>query len=173
AERALVTGALLIRLAEHLRVTPPLPAPVPPDPPAPQLDPQLALFGDDGDDGPARPRPAAEPALRHLLVLTEARGLLRGERAGSPAARAAERFAALIPELAAGGTGTVLTERRPALLTPDATRDPAIRIVHRPAARSDQDAAGAASLEGTPAVVVTDERPQPRPVALPPAPAGR
>jgi hypothetical protein len=164
AERALVTGALLIRLAEHLRVTPPPPAPVRDVPP-----PQLALFGDDGD-GPGTP---AEPPLRHLLVLAEARTLLRDDGAASPAARAAERFAALIPELAAGGTGTVLTERRPALLTPDATRDPAIRIVHRLAARSDQDAAGAASLEGTPAVVVTDERPQPRPVALPPAPAVR
>ena len=163
AERALVTGALLIRLAEHLRVTPPPPAPARDVPP-----PQLALFGDDGD-GPGTP---AEPPLRHLLVLAEARTLLRDDGAASPAARAAERFAALIPELAAGGTGTVLTERRPALLTPDATRDPAIRIVHRLAARSDQDAAGA-SLEGTPAVVVTDERPQPRPVALPPAPAVR
>jgi hypothetical protein len=169
AERALVTGALLIRLAEHLRVTPPPPAPARDVSPAPQL----ALFGDDEDDGPHRsPRTPAEPPLRHLLVLAEARTLLRDDRPGSPAARAAERFAALIPELAAGGTGTVLTERRPALLTPDATRDPAIRIVHRLAARSDQDAAapGAAPLIGATAMVLTDELAHPLPVALPPEP---
>ncbi len=105
AERILVTGTLLIQLAEHLRMAPR------PDPPATGHAPQ--------------------PELRHLLVLAEARTLLRDDGGDSPAARAAERFAALIAELAASGTGTVLTERRPALLTPDATRDPAIRIVHR------------------------------------------
>jgi uncharacterized protein len=146
AERVLVTGTLLIQLAEHLRVAPR------PDPPA-------------ADNAP-------QPELRHLLVLAEARTLLRDDGGDSPASRAAERFAALITELAASGTGTVLTERRPALLTPDATRDPAIRIVHRLPAPADRDAAGAAPAGGVAAVVLTEEMAAPRPVGLAPLAVG-
>ena len=150
AERVLVTGTLLIQLAEHLRVAP---RPDTPEP-ASALDPSAA------DNAP-------QPELRHLLVLAEARTLLRDDGGDSPAARAAERFAALMAELAASGTGTVLTERRPALLTPDATRDPAIRIVHRLPAPADRDAAGAAP-GGVAAVVLTEEMAAPRPVRLAP-----
>ena len=149
AERVLVTGTLLIQLAEHLRVAP---RPNTPDPAYPA----------------ARASDAPQPELRHLLVLAEARTLLRDDGGDSPAARAAERFAALIAELAASGTGTVLTERRPALLTPDATRDPAIRIVHRLPAPADRDAAGAAPAGGVAAVVLTEEMATPRPVGLAP-----
>lgn len=143
ADRALVTGALLIRLAEHLRF---------------------------------RPRPAAhqatDPGLRHLLVLHEARTLLRDDGDGRPAARAAERLAALIPELAAGGTGTVLTERRPALLTRDLTQDPAVRVVHRLTGRADREAVGGAGdvTAAETAVVLADGIPQPRLVRVPPGP---
>ena len=151
AERVLVTGTLLIQLAEHLRVAPRENTPDPADTP----------------DPPAAGN-APQPELRHLLVLAEARTLLRDDGGDSPAARAAERFAALIAELAASGTGTVLTERRPALLTPDATRDPAIRIVHRLPAPADRDAAGAAPAGGVAAVVLTEEMTTPRPVGLAP-----
>ncbi|HWG15659.1 MAG TPA: hypothetical protein VG268_20545 [Streptosporangiaceae bacterium] len=143
ADRALVTGTLLIRLAEHLRARPPTAG---------------------NQDG---------PELRHLLVLAEARTLLRDDGDGQPGARAAERFAALIPELAAAGTGTVLTERRPALLTPDAIRDPALRIVHRLPAPADRDAMGvapsAAPTGADTAIVLTDGTAQP--VKAPPAEA--
>ena len=149
AERVLVTGTLLIQLAEHLRVAPRQNSP----------DPRAA------DNAP---QPEPQPELRHLLVLAEARTLLRDDGGDSPAARAAERFAALIAELAASGTGTVLTERRPALLTPDATRDPAIRIVHRLPAPADREAAGAAPAGGVAAVVLTEEMAAPRPVGLVP-----
>ena len=110
-DRAMVTGALLIRLAGHLRTQVQAPAPT-------------------------------GKRLRHLLVLHEARILFRDPGDGRPRSRAAERLAGLIPELAAAGTGIVLTERRPALLTPDVTRDLALRIVHQLPGRADQEAVG-------------------------------
>ncbi|HEX4254187.1 MAG TPA: hypothetical protein VH089_03810 [Streptosporangiaceae bacterium] len=144
ADRTLVTGTLLIRLAGHLRA-----------------------------ERIRRPQPSAGASLRHLLVLDEARVLLRSGGRGRPAARAAERFAALLPELAAAGVGTVLTERRPALLTPDVTRDPAVRIVHRLPGRADQEAmgtSGGAPVAGDIAMVLTSETAEPVPVRMP-APA--
>jgi len=144
ADRTLVTGALLIRLAGHLRA-----------------------------ERIRRPQPLAGASLRHLLVVDEARVLLRAGGHGRPAARAAERFAALLPELAAAGLGTVLTERRPALLTPDVTRDPAVRIVHRLPGLADQEAMGTSGgppVAGDIALVLTSETAGPVPVRMP-APA--
>jgi hypothetical protein len=145
ADRALVTGALLIRLAGHLRA------------------------GHLRAGRIRRPGPPAGTGLRHLLVVDEARVLLRAGGDGRPGTRAAERFAALLPELAAAGVGTVLTERRPALLTPDVTRDPAIRIVHRLPGAADQDAVGAAPIAPGSALVLTDGTVQP--VRVSPGPA--
>jgi hypothetical protein len=144
ADRTLVTGALLIRLAGHLR--------------AGRI---------------RRPPPPAGASLRYLLVVDEARVLLRAGGDGRPGTRAAERFAALLPELAAAGVGTVLTERRPALLTPDVTRDPAVRIVHRLPGVADREAMGTgngAPVAGDIAMVLTSQTAGPVPVRLP-APA--
>ncbi|HEY2518801.1 MAG TPA: hypothetical protein VGJ19_01725, partial [Streptosporangiaceae bacterium] len=142
ADRALVTGALLIRLAGHLRG-------------------QRAQRG----------QPPAGTGLRHLLVLDEARILLREDGDGRPGTRAAERFAALIPELAAAGVGTVLTERRPALLTPDVTRDLALRIVHRLPGRADRDAIGVTGGEPAPGTATVLADGAATPVRIAPGPA--
>ena len=107
-DRAFITGALMIRVAEHLRLR-------------------------------ARTEPGAGP--RHVIVVEEARGLLRDRGPGRPASRAAERFAALLAEIASYGAGTVITERSPALLAGDAVRNAGVRIVHRLSARDDREAA--------------------------------
>ncbi len=96
-DRALVSGALLIRLAEHLRL---------------------------------RSR-AAGSAPGHVLVIGEARAILRDQGEGQPATDAAEWFAALLAEFGAYGEGTVLTEPSPARQVPDVSRNAAARIVHR------------------------------------------
>lgn len=116
-DRAFVSGALLIRLAEYLRLRS--------RPPASE------------DRCPAaHPAPGPQPAgpggpLRHVLVIEEARAILRDRGEGRPATQAAEWLAALLAEFGAYGEGTVLTEPHPALLVPDASRNVAARIVHR------------------------------------------
>ena len=109
-DRAFVTGALLIRLAEYLRLR------------ARQ------------QESPSSPG----PPLRHVLVLGEARAILRDQGEDRPATHAAEWLAAMLAEFGAHGEGAVLTEPRPARLVPDASRNAAVRIVHRmPAAESE------------------------------------
>ncbi len=108
-DRAFVTGALLIRLAEYLRLR------------ARQQE---------------APSPLGSP-LRHVLVLGEARAILRGQGEDRPATHAAEWLAAMLAEFGAHGEGAVLTEPRPARLVPDASRNAAVRTVRRmPAAES-------------------------------------
>ena len=102
-DRAFVTGALLIRLAEYLR---------------------LHARQQESPSSPGSP-------LRHVLVLGEARAILRDQREGRPAAHAAEWLAAMLAEFGEHGEGAVLTEPRPARLVPDASRNAAVRIVHR------------------------------------------
>ena len=112
-DRTFVTGALLVRLAEYLR----------------------RRTGDrPGVTSAAAPSArlgAPRPSLRHVVVIEDARILLRDHGAGRPATRAAERFAALLAEFGARGEGIVLAEQRPALLVPDVARSTAVRIVHR------------------------------------------
>ena len=125
-DRALIAGALLIRVAEHLRVR-------------------------------ARAGPGAGP--RHVTVIEEARGLLRDRGPGHPVSRAAERFAALLAEMASYGAGTVITERSPARLVADAVQNTGIRIVHRLPGRADQEAAtGTADAPGRPPGPATPAR---------------
>ncbi len=113
-DRAFVTGALLIRLAEYLRLR------------ARQQE---------------SPSSRGSP-LRHVLVLGEARAILRDQGEDRPAAHAAEWLAAMLAEFGAHGEGAVLTEPRPARLLPDASRNAAVRIVHRmPAAESENASA--------------------------------
>ena len=112
-DRTFVTGSLLVRLAEYLR-----------------------LRTGDRPGGTSAAVPSAglgapRPSLRHVVVIEDARAVLRNRGAGRPATRAAERFAALLAEFGARGEGTVLAEQRPALLVPDVARSTAVRIVHR------------------------------------------
>ena len=112
-DRTFVTGALLVRLAEHLRLR----------------------AGDrpGGTSAAAPPGPlgAPRPSPRHVVVVEDARVVLRDHGAGRPATHAAERFTALLAEFGAHGEGVVLAEQRPALLVPDVARSTAVRIVHR------------------------------------------
>ncbi len=109
-DRAFVTGALLIRLAEYLRLR------------ARQQE---------------SPSSLGSPP-RHVLVLGEARAILRDRGEDRPATHAAEWLAALLAEFGAHGEGAVLAGPRPARLVPDVSRDAAVRIVHpRPAAESE------------------------------------
>ena len=121
-DRAFVSGALLIRLAEYLRLRS--------RPPASEAACPAAHAA------PGPPSAGPGPPLRHVLVIEEARAILRDQGEGRPATQAAEWLAALLAEFGAYGEGTVLTEPRPALLVPDASRNVAARIVHRmPAAQ--------------------------------------
>ena len=154
-DRTFVTGSLLVRLAEYLR-----------------------LRTGDRPGGtsaavPSAPLGAPRPSLRHVVVIEDARTVLRDHGAGCPATRAAERFAALLAEFGARGEGIVLAEQRPALLVPDVARSTAVRIVHRiPPAGSGQAwhrPLGAPEV----AVMAAEEAGPPRwgRMTLPPAPA--
>ena len=107
ADRALVTGALVLRLAQHLR-----------------LRSRLRDGMSQGRVPPARPR---EPrrAIEHVIVIGEARSILRDRGQDRAPTRAAEGFAALLGEFAAYGEGVVLAEQRPAVLVQDAVRNAA------------------------------------------------
>jgi hypothetical protein len=123
-DKAFLTGTVLIRLAEHLRMA--------------------------HRAGPADP---AGPGLRHLTVLEEAHRLLRRPENGAPAgaaAQAAEMFAGLLAEIQAYGEGVVLTERMPERLLGDVVRNTAVKITHRLPAAGDRDAVGA-TMNMTPA----------------------
>jgi len=153
-DRALVCGALLIRVAEHLRLRTAEPPPA--ASPIAIPHPRAAVAEPAGAPG-IRPDPP-----RYVLVLDEARLILRDHGPGQPATRAAGQFAALLAELGPGGAGTVLAEQRPGLLVPDVARNTAVRIGHRiPPATSGQPWH---QPLGTPEVAVTvaDETRPPR-----------
>jgi hypothetical protein len=129
-DRAFIAGALMIRLAEHLRLRAHT---------RPGGEPGAAPDARRDEPGAGRDEPG--PGLRHVIVVEEARGLLRDRGPGRPASRAAERFAALLAEIACYGAATVITERSPALLVRDAVRNAGVRILHRLPARDDREAA--------------------------------
>jgi DNA helicase HerA-like ATPase len=123
-DQAFLTGAVLIRLAEHLRM-------------AHRADPAVPVA----------------PGLRHLTVLEEAHRLLRCPANGAPggaAAQAAEMFGGLLAEVRAYGEGIILTERIPERLLGDVIRNTAVKITHRLPAAGDRDAVGA-TMNMTPA----------------------
>ena len=107
ADRAFVTGALVMRLAQHLR-----------------LRSHLRDGMSQGQVPPARPR-EPQRAIEHVIVIGEARSILRDRGQDQAPTRAAEGFAALLGEFGAYGEGVVLAEQRPAVLVRDAVRNAA------------------------------------------------
>jgi uncharacterized protein len=128
ADKAFLMGTVLIRLAEHLRLS----------------------------HAAAREPAGTGARLRHLTVIEEAHRLLR--RAGSDdapggggaAGHAVEMFAGLLAEIRAYGEGLIIAEQIPARLTPDVIKNTAIKIVHRLPAADDREAVGA-TMNATPA----------------------
>jgi DNA helicase HerA-like ATPase len=128
-DKAFLMGTVLIRLAEHLRLT------------------------RGGSRGSARAGGDGRPRLAHLTVVEEAHRLLRraepGERAGA-GTHAVEMFAGLLAEIRAYGEGLVIAEQIPARVIPDVVKNTAIKITHRLPAADDRDAVGA-TMNVTPA----------------------
>jgi DNA helicase HerA-like ATPase len=125
ADKAFLMGTVLIRLAEHLRLT--------------------------HRTGPAAPA----PGLTHLTVVEEAHRLLRrpepdGSGRTGAAGHAVELFAGLLAEIRAYGEGLVIAEQIPARLVPDVIKNTAVKITHRLPAADDREAVGA-TMNATPA----------------------
>ena len=118
-EKAFITGALIVRVVEHLRLRARS---------APSPEGRAAL-------------PTEE--LRHVIVLEEPHRLLRAGREGA-AGRAVEAFTSLLAELRAYGEGVVMAEPIPARLTPDVVKNTALTVLHRLPAADDRQLVGAA-----------------------------
>ena len=117
ADKAFLMGAVLIRLAEHLR---------------------LAHRAASQPATGLRHLTVVEEAHRLLRRAEPA------ERAATGAAgHAVEMFAGLLAEIRAYGEGIVIAEQIPARLVPDAIKNTAIKITHRLPAADDRDAVGA------------------------------
>jgi uncharacterized protein len=114
-DKAFLTGAVLIRLAEYLRMR------------------QRA-------EGPAPPRlrhlTVVEEAHRLLRQPPPGTG-------SGPAAHAVEMFAGLLAEIRAYGEGLIIAEQIPSKLIPDVIKNTAVKIVHRLPAADDRDTVGA------------------------------
>jgi hypothetical protein len=125
ADKAFLMGTVLIRLAEHLRLT------------------------------GRTPGHGEGTGLRHLTVIEEAHRLLRRAGSadapgGSGAAgHAVEMFAGMLAEIRAYGEGLIIAEQIPARLSADAIKNTAIKIVHRLPAADDREAVGA-TMNATP-----------------------
>jgi uncharacterized protein len=116
-EKAFVTGALIIRIVEHLR-----------------LRARSAAR--------AAGRAAVQArGLRHVIVLEEPHRLLRAGRPGA-AGRAVELFASLLAEIRAYGEGVVMAEQIPARLTPDVVKNTALTVLHRLPGADDRQLVG-------------------------------
>ncbi len=113
-DRALVTGALVMRLAQHLR-----------------LRSRLRDGMSQGRVPPVWPR-EPQRAIEHVIVIAEARSILRDRGQDQAPTRAAEGFAALLGEFGACGEGVVLAEPRPAGLVRDAMRNAARTVLSWP-----------------------------------------
>jgi uncharacterized protein len=114
-DKAFLTGAVLIALAEHLRMRARAEGPVPP-----------------------RLRHLTVIEEAHRLLRQPPPGTGNG-----PAAHAVEMFARLLAEVRAYGEGIIIAEQIPAKLIPDAIKNTAVKIVHRLPAADDRDAVGA------------------------------
>ncbi|HEY0936387.1 MAG TPA: ATP-binding protein, partial [Trebonia sp.] len=131
ADKAFLMGTVLIRLAEHLRLT--------------------------HRAGQRPPREPGAGSLEHLTVVEEAHRLLRrspadggGSGGGGAAAHAVELFSGLLAEIRAYGEGLVIAEQIPAKLAPDAIKNTAVKITHRLPAADDREVVGA-TMNATPA----------------------
>jgi uncharacterized protein len=114
-DKAFLMGAVLVRLAEYLRLR------------------RRA-------EGPAVPRLRHLTVIEeaHRLLRQPPPGTGAG-----PAARATEMFADLLAEVRAYGEGLVIAEQIPSKLIPDVIKNTAVKIVHRLPAADDRDAVGA------------------------------
>jgi DNA helicase HerA-like ATPase len=120
-DKAFLMGTVLIRLAEHLRLS-----------------------------HRASP-PSGGSVLRHLTVIEEAHRLLRRPEAADAsgtggtgaAGYAVEMFAGLLAEIRAYGEGLIIAEQIPARLLPDVIKNTAVKITHRLPAADDREAVGA------------------------------
>jgi DNA helicase HerA-like ATPase len=129
-DKAFLMGTVLIRLAEHLRLTHRTGAP------------------------PGQDHGPGGGTLRHLTVVEEAHRLLRRPEAATAgtagaAGYAVEMFAGLLAEIRAYGEGLVIAEQIPARLLPDVIKNTAVKIAHRLPAADDRDAVGA-TMNATP-----------------------
>jgi DNA helicase HerA-like ATPase len=113
-DKAFLTGTVLIRLAEHLRMRQRAEGST-----APRLR-HLTVF---------------EEAHR---LLRQPRG-----ESGGAAEHAVEMFAGLLAEIRAYGEGLIIAEQIPARLIPDVIKNTAVKIVHRLPAADDRAAVGA------------------------------
>jgi hypothetical protein len=121
ADKAFLMGAVLIRLAEHLRL------------------------GNRGGRGPGLAHLTVVEEAHRLLRRPEADAAGRG----GAAAHAVELFAGLLAEIRAYGEGLVIAEQIPARLAPDVIKNTAVKITHRLPAADDRESVGA-TMNATP-----------------------
>ena len=120
SDKAFLMGAVLVRLAEHLRLT--------------------ARSASRRQPGLAHVTVIEEA---HRLLRRPEPG------AAGAAAHAVELFAGLLAEIRAYGEGLVIAEQIPARLLPDAIKNTAVKITHRLPAADDREAVGA-TMNATP-----------------------
>jgi uncharacterized protein len=123
ADKAFLMGTVLIRLAEHLRLT--------------------HRTADRAPGGLAH-LTVIEEAHR-LLRRPEP----NGAGGAGAAAHAVELFAGLLAEIRAYGEGLVIAEQIPARLVPDVIKNTAVKVTHRLPAADDREAVGA-TMNATP-----------------------
>jgi hypothetical protein len=124
ADKAFLMGTVLIRLAEHLRLT------------------HRA-----GTRAPGLAHLTVVEEAHRLLRRSEPHGSPGGAGA---AGHAVELFAGLLAEIRAYGEGLVIAEQIPARLVPDVIKNTAVKITHRLPAADDREAVGA-TMNATPA----------------------
>jgi DNA helicase HerA-like ATPase len=126
ADKAFLMGAVLIRLAEHLRLT--------------HRTTHRPVTG-------LSHLTVVEEAHR-LLRRTEPATAGSGGGGGA-GGHAVEMFAGLLAEIRAYGEGLVIADQIPARLVPDVIKNTAVKITHRLPAADDRDAVGA-TMNATP-----------------------
>lgn len=83
--------------------------------------------------------------LKHILVVEEAHRLLKNvssehaEDIGNPKGKSVEHFTNLLAEMRSYGQGVIVAEQIPSKLAPDVIKNSSVKIVHRIAAKDDQE----------------------------------